>query len=229
MPSFFYWFTSCVISGMIHIWVISKLEVTLLEVFLHLFIWNLLFIISSSRNTLFNHRMLAKLKVSRSELTKLFLVKCFWFWRVVHVMKMRTWDFRRVIISKLEISVLKSSSHCLGICMMSSSLRGKFSLMNCHHRSALISKCEVSLSDIFIWSSSTLRFGLEFLICGIVSWDIMSGIIPIIEIMSSHFPLTILLLLKFLSCHVSWFSLVMNFMSRVIILRMVAKSKVRCS
>lgn len=66
MSSCFNRLTSGIICCVIHVWIITKLKVWFLKVFALLFIGNLFFIISCSWNTLFDHRMRTKFKMSFS-------------------------------------------------------------------------------------------------------------------------------------------------------------------
>jgi hypothetical protein len=67
------------------------------------------------------------------------------------------------------------------------------------------------------------------LISCVMCGDIVSGVCSIVEVVSSHSSLSVLLVLFLLICHVSWLPLVVHSLGSVVILRMVAKSEMRFS
>lgn len=224
-----YRFTSSIVSSMIHVWSISKNEITLLKVFLLLFIRYLLFIIGDTRYALLHHWMWAKLKMSCSELLQLFLIKLLWVWGIMDVMKMSTWDLWRIFISKLKVRALKSSCNLLWVNMISAFLWSKLSLMSCFHCSTFFSKHKVSLSNIFVRCFFLWPISWKVFVSCVVHWDEMSRIFAILKVMSPHPCLSIQLCLLFFWRHVSLLSLIMKLMSCVIVLRMISKSKMTLS
>jgi len=146
----------------------------------------------------------------------------------MHVMKMRAWDLCRIIITKLKISSLESSWNCWWINVSFTLFRGIVSLMCCFMWNSFLSENKVSFSNVFVGCFCG-RIKWKLFICCIMHWDEMSGIFTHFKIMSSHSSLSLNLSLLFQLSHVSWLSLIMRFMGRVIILRMISKSKMRFS
>lgn len=146
----------------------------------------------------------------------------------MHIMQLWAWNFNGIIISKLKVCSLKSSSNCWWINITLSFLWSIISLMSCLVWNSFFTKNKMSFSNVFIWSFWG-RINWKLFVCCIVHWNKMSTIFAHFKVMSSHSCLSIQLCLSFLLRHICWLSLIMNSMRSVIVLRMISKPKMRFS
>ena len=190
VSSCFYRFASCIISSMIHIRIIPHHKIRLLKIFVQFFIRNLLFIISRSRNTLHHHWVGPKLKVGLSQFSQLFLIKLLRAPRVMHVVQVRTWDFSRVVVSKLEVRVLEPSGNCWRIHVPDPFFGGVVSLVGCLMGYPLFAEDEMGFSYVLVGRLGRGVDG-ELFVGRIVHWDEVSGVFAHLEVVGSHSGLSV--------------------------------------